>query len=835
MKRRLAGAVALSLLFGTACKMPLLTKEMMAVAKDTSGLVMVAGNARVVAEWVADPMATYTLYYTTNGTTALPENGSSMSDVKPGTAIDDLVNGNLHSFLLVARYANGNEKRLGPVNVIPLSARSLTPVVSNDGMDLALEWPSIAGATSFRLYRSLQPTGQYSLIGEVFGTKYLDSGLLPDTTYYYQVEPSDVIGARSEAGAGRVAGRGTTDQVIDERAVNNHTKTVPDASGAYAYSLGDSAEVQILDLGAKGMPTIGSFTLPSGQGARDAVVDGDRLCVISYRSAYVYDIGDPRNPILSASYLDGSYQKAFEAVSIKANYIYLLGRPGLEIMEISGTSIVPRKVIGGPWSQVEWLVVAGNYAYVCPYTGSSGSVLIERFDISDPANPVVKTSFTLPGYLSSSCGLGLGNYLYFVAQGAPGTRVHVLDCSSAATMSLWKSFPVSVGVQDIKILGSSLVTVEFNSAFKSLHTYSIANLDAVVPVSSTLLGDYPYGFELNGTIALVRYGQGLAKVGTGLPQAQVRYASPGIGSGGIAVSGSDAFSSVFVGAPAYSILKTHDLSSSSFSAWSEKSGEQLSLGFLGQCMAVSGVAGSAGRCLYVSGDNQSLSDLHIVDLEKRTVKRWGTTGRISAIRFYGAYAYIAQGESGVEILDASDPLNPRSINRLPSKGSATDIDISGGYAYVSMGAGGVCVYSLRDPSRPQFIQSLGGMSAARCLKVYGSYLYVTDGGSLRVVNISDPKAPYLKDSIPVGGAYVSTMAIAGNKAILGIQANNMQPLIASFVDLMLPDKPVVVGQLQTRGGNGGNLPEMRSYGSHVLAPQLMAGSQEQAFMAIELR
>jgi hypothetical protein len=76
-----------------------------------------------------------------------------------------------------------------------LSAPSgLTATVSGDSV--YLDWNSVSGASSYKVYRNSSPSGSYSSIGAASTASYTDSSLSPGT-YYYKV--SAVSSSESES------------------------------------------------------------------------------------------------------------------------------------------------------------------------------------------------------------------------------------------------------------------------------------------------------------------------------------------------------------------------------------------------------------------------------------------------------------------------------------------------------------------------------------------------------------------------------------------------------------------------------------------------------------
>ncbi|MXQ74291.1 hypothetical protein GSF08_10175 [Clostridiaceae bacterium DONG20-135] len=65
-----------------------------------------------------------------------------------------------------------------PTNVAAMSVSS-TQIITT--------WDAVPNATAYSVYRSTSPNGTYQLVGTTADLTYMDSGLTPNTTYYYRV------------------------------------------------------------------------------------------------------------------------------------------------------------------------------------------------------------------------------------------------------------------------------------------------------------------------------------------------------------------------------------------------------------------------------------------------------------------------------------------------------------------------------------------------------------------------------------------------------------------------------------------------------------------------
>lgn len=61
-------------------------------------------------------------------------------------------------------------------------------VTENKGYELGLSWEAIEFATSYELFRSLNPDSGFELVNEVAGIQYVDTGLELNTSYYYKLK-----------------------------------------------------------------------------------------------------------------------------------------------------------------------------------------------------------------------------------------------------------------------------------------------------------------------------------------------------------------------------------------------------------------------------------------------------------------------------------------------------------------------------------------------------------------------------------------------------------------------------------------------------------------------
>ena len=147
----------------------------------------------------------------------------------------------------------------------------------------------------------------------------------------------------------------------------------------------------------------------------------------------------------------------------------------------------------------------------------------------------------------------------------------------------------------------------------------------------------------------------------------------------------------------------------------------------------------ASQALALSGQYAYLTgpDLKVIDVSAPSAPVLiGTSGHLpglaAAVTVAGGCAYVATYvEAGLQVVDVSDPTNPRRVGGLSLPGSPTAVAVSGSLAFVATGPTGVLVVEVSNPASPIEVAVLD--LPATDVTVLGSYLY-TDVG---VIGISD--------------------------------------------------------------------------------------------------
>lgn len=96
----------------------------------------------------------------------------------------------------------------------------------------------------------------------------------------------------------------------------------------------------------------------------------------------------------------------------------------------------------------------------------------------------------------------------------------------------------------------------------------------------------------------------------------------------------------------------------------------------------------------------------IVDKEtKDIVSSIDTPGETRALKIYDNTLYAGCQESGICVIDVTDPENPVQTFTEDTSGYAQSVDCNDDYLIVGSGGGGIYLYSLENPNEPQLLEN----------------------------------------------------------------------------------------------------------------------------------
>ncbi len=102
----------------------------------------------------------------------------------------------------------------------------------------------------------------------------------------------------------------------------------------------------------------------------------------------------------------------------------------------------------------------------------------------------------------------------------------------------------------------------------------------------------------------------------------------------------------------------------------------------------------------------------------------------------GNYAYLATGDSGLQIINIFNPSEPILMGTYDTDGYASGVSVIGNYAYVADGNEGLQIINISNPSAPILMVTYDTIGYAYDVSVIGNYAYVADGsGGLSIIKV----------------------------------------------------------------------------------------------------
>ena len=153
-----------------------------------------------------------------------------------------------------------------------------------------------------------------------------------------------------------------------------------------------------------------------------------------------------------------------------------------------------------------------------------------------------------------------------------------------------------------------------------------------------------------------------------------------------------------------------------------------------------------------------------------------TPGPERIVAVAGDYAYVADMDSGLQVIDISDPLNPLRVAQCNPPGTERGLATAGSYVYLGTDVAGVAVVDVSDPLNPTYVTTCDTPGLARRLVVAGNYVFVADHeGGLQIIDISDPTSPWIAASAPTLN-HAHGVAVSGDFAFITDWAGGFQQI-----------------------------------------------------------
>ncbi|MGB2697337.1 MAG: Ig-like domain-containing protein [Candidatus Zixiibacteriota bacterium] len=202
-----------------------------------------------------------------------------------------------------------------------------------------------------------------------------------------------------------------------------------------------------------------------------------------------------------------------------------------------------------------------------------------------------------------------------------------------------------------------------------------------------------------------------------------------------------------------------------------------------------------GNYAYVADGEEGLRIINVRNPANPYLEgSFNTSGFTKGVFVTGNHAYLADGSEGLQIVDISNSSSPDSAGSFKTQGYAEDVFVSGNYAYVADGAGGLQIIDVTDPNNPDPVAHFFLSSPVMGVFVKANYAYLAITDGLQILDVSDPSNPSVVGSyyalfggykILVEGYYAYLVTLGGGLHIF---------------DVFDPGNPIVLNTSYNPGG-----------------------------------
>ena len=203
------------------------------------------------------------------------------------------------------------------------------------------------------------------------------------------------------------------------------------------------------------------------------------------------------------------------------------------------------------------------------------------------------------------------------------------------------------------------------------------------------------------------------------------------------------------------------------------------------------------KSILIDGDYayvaNSESGLQIVDI--KNVTGLSIVGSLdndeSSLKLFkkGNLVYLANERGGVQIVDVSQPSAPQALGSYSSGYETNDVFVEGDYAYLADSWNGLVIVDVTDPSNPTFKGKMNEEILGCCILVKDDYAYLGSSNGLVIINISDMSNPQkvaqqnmgrMKHELLLSDGYVYLTATQNGLMIVNVTDPLNPSLVSTF-------------------------------------------------------
>jgi hypothetical protein len=171
-----------------------------------------------------------------------------------------------------------------------------------------------------------------------------------------------------------------------------------------------------------------------------------------------------------------------------------------------------------------------------------------------------------------------------------------------------------------------------------------------------------------------------------------------------------------------------------------------------------------------------------------------TPGEAKDVVVSGRYAFVADGDQGLQIIDTYDSKNPTIIGNVETSSYAKGVYVKDNYAFVAVDDRGIDIVDVQDATNPSLISSLDTPGNANAVSVLGDYAYVADGNNgVQLIDIKYKAKPKIVGNVVLSG---EAKGIFVENSLAYVAAGKQGLVIMNISD---KNNPVITSTYNTPG------------------------------------
>ena len=513
--------------------------------------------------------------------------------------------------------------------------------------------------------------------------------------------------------------------------------------GDYAYVADSSKGLKVVNIATPSTPElVGS--LDTNDYAMGVTVVGNYAYVADWSEGLkIINIATPSAPELVGSLDTDGYALK---VAVAGDYAYVADdNKGLKIINIADPAAP--ELIGSLATdgEIVGVAVAGDYAYVADYDEG-----LKVVNIATPSAPELIGSLVTPGRAS---GIAVaGDYAYIASREKGLQIVNIATPSAPKLVSSLDTDGYAVGVV---IAGDYAYVADYDEGLKIIN---IASPEAPVLVGRLDTDDKAVGVAVAGIYTYLADEEDGLKVIRNNESPSINNVSKAKTKNTTVTFSSADFTAEYSDPDGDSLVKIKVTSLPSHGtlklAETEVVVEQeivtadlANLTFVPEENWVGDTSFAwQGYDGYVySAATANVNIAIVATLTPVLIGSLNTKGHSNGVAVRAEYAYLADSDEGLQIIDIATPSAPSLVGSLDTDEESLGVAVAGDYAYVADYSEGLKIINIATPSAPVLVGSLDTDGRAYGVAVVDEYVYIADlSKGLKIIR-SDEAPPLVSD------------------------------------------------------------------------------------------